>query len=103
MQTYQNTNTQAARTLFTLLKKQNWTRIGLIYEEGDTFWSDFATTISKKDSLQVVAKEHVPKPTKFSKYGETFLEFPPMVQRNRTLARVREVLTSLAERRIKSR
>ncbi|CAB4032083.1 atrial natriuretic peptide receptor 1-like, partial [Paramuricea clavata] len=102
VQTFQNTNTQAATALFTLLEKQNWTRIGVIYEEGGLLWQDVRSAISKKTSLHIIASEEVPKLLKFQQFGENFLQYPELVQRNRSLEKVREVLTVMAvEKRIK--
>jgi hypothetical protein len=98
VQTYQNTNTQAATALYSLLKRQNWTRIGIIYEEQDPFWVNFENTLSKDNSLDIVTSRMVPKWKKFQEYGERFLVFPRLEERNRSLATVRKILTEMADR-----
>jgi hypothetical protein len=40
----------------------------------------------------------VPKWKKFQEYGERFLVFPRLEERNRSLATVRKILTEMADR-----
>ena len=95
IQTYPNTNTQAALALTSLLKNQGWTRIGIIYEEENNYWTHFKDTILKRTDLYFATSHKVPRVNKFSRYGEYFLEFPEMKQRNQSLAKVRQVLTDM--------
>ena len=104
IQTYQNTNSQAASALLSLLKNQGWMRIGVIYEERNDYWIQFKNTMLKRTDIHVAASHEVPLVRKFSQFGEHFLEFEEMKQRNQSLAKVRKVLTDMAHKqRIKSK
>jgi hypothetical protein len=104
IQTYQNTNSQAASALLSLLKNQGWMRIGVIYEERNDYWIQFKNTMLKRTDIHVAASHEIPLVRKFSQFGEHFLEFEEMKQRNQSLAKVRKVLTDMAHKqRIKSK
>ena len=77
----------------------------MIYEEeNDDYWTDLKNTIVKQTELDVVASAKVPHVKKFFKYGEYIMQYPQFVQRNKSLARVREVLTDMADNsRVKSK
>ncbi|XP_028395101.1 receptor-type guanylate cyclase Gyc76C-like [Dendronephthya gigantea] len=96
--TYQNTNAQAASALFTLLEYQKWKRIAIILEEDGEFWKEFETKVHKRTALRVVKTVVVPKAQKFNTFGVNYGEFKPDVQRNRSIAKVREVLSDLANK-----
>ncbi|XP_028405467.1 receptor-type guanylate cyclase Gyc76C-like [Dendronephthya gigantea] len=96
IQTYQNTNTQAASALFALLEKQGWRRIGIIYEEGNEYWTNLKSTMLTRTNIDIVTSMQVPKVNKFDQYGEYFLEFPRLKQRNMSLAKVNDILTYMA-------
>jgi hypothetical protein len=89
--------------LFAILEKQNWTRIGVIYEEDGLLWQEVRSAISKKTSLNIIASEQIPKLLKFQQFGENFLQFPELWQRNQSLTRVREVLNDMAGKGIKGK
>lgn len=84
--------------LTSLLRNQGWTRIGIIYEE-ENYWTHFKDTILKRTDVYVVVSHKVPRVNKFSRYGEYFLEFPEMEQRNQSLAKVRQILTDMVYKR----
>ncbi len=53
----------------------------------------------KRNDIHVAASHEVPTATKFAQYGEIFLQFGEMVQRNQSLAKVHQVLTDMAHKK----
>lgn len=82
--------------MFALLKKQNWKRVAIIYEEEDKYWQRLKDATLKSPVVHVASIHQVPRVNKFNRYGERFLEFEEMRQRNESLARVRSVLRAIA-------
>ncbi|XP_046854845.1 speract receptor-like isoform X3 [Xenia sp. Carnegie-2017] len=102
VQTYQNVNSQAYTTLLDLLKTMRWSRIGVISEEGDTYWENLAGLISRNIDINVVRWERVPKEGKFDKFGMRMNFENLYKERNNSLARVRRALLDMTkEMRIK--
>ena len=84
--------------MLSLLRHEDWKRIGVIYEEENKYWTHFRDIILERSDIHVAKVMEVPKVNKFNRYGEYFLEFPEMEQRNQSLAKLRYVLTDMAHK-----
>ena len=75
----------------------------MLYEEAEPFWKDFEIAIGKRDSVHVVESLMIPKLEKFQRFGEFFLAKPEWQERNESLAIVRDALTVMKNKDIKSK